>query len=83
MYFNAEQTQGAIGAVSPQKSAGPGQEPNRNLSPKQFGNKPEAEGAGEAAEGAGAAEGAAGAAAGAEGAAAGGGLADLAALALL
>lgn len=82
MYFNAGQTLGAEGAVLPQKNSA-GAQPNRNLSPKQFGPKAgpaEAEGAG-AAEGAAGAEGAA--AAGAGEAAAGGGLADLAALALL
>lgn len=61
MFFNAGQTEGAIGAVMPEKSS-VGSAPNRNLSPEQFGKpktSPEA-GAGEAgaAEGAGAEAGA-------------------------
>lgn len=56
MFFDAGQTQGAIGAVVPAKSGGESQSPH--LQPKQFGPKP---GAPEA-----------GAEAGAEGAAAGG-----------
>ncbi len=79
MFFNGDQTSGAIGAVVPEKSAhstGPGQE--HNLSPKQFpGKGAPAEGAGAEA---GAAEGAA-AAGGAEAGAAG--LAELAPLLLL
>lgn len=67
MFFNAEQTSGAVGAVIPEKSAhstGPGQE--SKLNSQQFpGKGAPAEagaeaGAGEAAAGAGAAEGAAG-----------------------
>jgi hypothetical protein len=80
MYFNSGQTQGAIGAVAPQKAGG--SQPSQHLSPQQFGKKAgpaEAEGAGAEA-GAGAAEGAA-AAGGAEAGAAG--LADLAPLLLL
>jgi hypothetical protein len=85
MFFNAEQSGTALGAVAPEKAAQPGQEQNRNLSPQQFGKKAgPAEGVpGEAAgaeAGAGAAEGAA-AAGGAEAGAAG--LAELAPLLLL
>lgn len=79
MFFNAEQTSGAIGAVTPEKSAhstGPGQE--HNLNPEQFPGKGKPI---EGAEGAGAAEGAAGA--GAAEAGAGASLAELAPLALL
>lgn len=62
MFFNAGQTEGAVGAVVPEKPSGPSQ--NRNLSPEQFGKKggpateaPEAGAAGgEAAAGGAAAE---------------------------
>lgn len=64
MFFNADQTNAAQGAVIPEPKASGGQEQNRNLSPQQFGKKAgpaeggAAEGAaagGEAAAGAGAA----------------------------
>lgn len=85
MYFNADQTQGTLSAVAPEKAASPeGQGAQRHLSPKQFPGKPgapaEAEGAAGAEAGAGAAEGVA-AAGGAEAGAAG--LAELAPLLLL
>lgn len=84
MFFNAEQTSGALGAVAPEKSGG-GSQPSQHLSPQQFGKKAgpaEAEGGADvgAEVGAGAAEGAA-AAGGAEAGAAG--LAELAPLLLL
>lgn len=80
MFFDAGQTQGALGAtVKPAPGAEGGA--NRHLNQQQFGPQ---KGAGEAAEGAEATE---GAAAGAEGAAAGAeglaGIAELAPLALL
>lgn len=81
MFFDAEQTTGALGAVVPGKA--PSAQPSQHLNQQQFGKKP---GPAEGAEGAGAEAGAAGA----EGAAAAGGaeagaagLAELAPLLLL
>ena len=80
MFFNAGQTQGAVGSVIPAKSGG--QQPSQHLNQQQFGGKPAAPGDGREA-GAGVEAGAEGAAAagGAEAGAAG--LADLAPLLLL
>lgn len=81
MFFNADQTNAAQGAVIPEKAPSSGSEQNRNLSPQQFGKKAgPAEAEGGAAEGAAAGEGVA-AAGGAEAGAAG--LAELAPLLLL
>lgn len=79
MFFNAEQSGAALGAVAPEKAPGPGQQDKLNQ--QQFGKKAgPAEAEGGAAEGAAAGEGAA-AAGGAEAGAAG--LAELAPLLLL
>jgi hypothetical protein len=56
MFFNADQTDSAVGSVIPEKAPSGQPEQNRNLSPDQFGKKAgPAEGG--AAEGAGAAGG--------------------------
>lgn len=39
MFFNAGQTEGAVGSVIPDKAPSAQAQPNRNLSPEQFGKK--------------------------------------------
>lgn len=80
MFFNAEQSGAALGAVAPEKAAGPSKEPSQHLSPQQFGKKAGPAEGGAAEGGAAAGEGAA-AAGGAEAGAAG--LAELAPLLLI
>lgn len=81
MFFNAEQTEGAVGSVVSTPGVSGGSQPSQHLSPQQFGKKAGPAEGGAAEAGAGEAAGGAAAAGGAEAGAAS--VAELAPLLLL